>query len=181
MNARTLCLAILNFREATGYEIRKLVTEGNFSYFVDASYGAIYPALARLTEEGLIEGRDEWEPGKPARKVYSITNAGRRALIAELGEMPQPDSFKSPFLLIAMFAEHVDPAHLEAVVDARIAELTAKRDSLREALECCEHPGSRWILDYGIAVHSHSLDHVVANRDSLIAIAGTAATAEAAE
>jgi len=37
MNARTLCLAILNFGEATGYEIRKQSIEGDFGYFVDTS------------------------------------------------------------------------------------------------------------------------------------------------
>ena len=41
MSVRTLCLAILSFGDATGYEIRKLSTEGRYSYFVDASFGSV--------------------------------------------------------------------------------------------------------------------------------------------
>ena len=40
MNVRTICLAILYDGDSTGYEIRKLSTEGEYSYFIDASYGA---------------------------------------------------------------------------------------------------------------------------------------------
>jgi PadR family transcriptional regulator, regulatory protein AphA len=171
MNVRTLCLAILNFHEATGYEIRKLSTEGNFSYFVDASYGAIYPALNRLTEEGLVTGRDEVQPGKPARKVYEITPAGRRALIDALSQPPEPDRFKSEFLLVAMCAEYVERHHLEEVIDRQIESLQTRLDSLREARAKCEHAGSNWILDYGINCHQASLQHLRDHREDLLAIA----------
>ncbi|MEM7464992.1 MAG: PadR family transcriptional regulator, partial [Pseudomonadota bacterium] len=57
MNVRTLILAILNKQDASGYEIKKLSSEGRFSYFVDISFGSIYPTLARLEEEG------NWIPG----------------------------------------------------------------------------------------------------------------------
>lgn len=81
MSVRSLCLAILSFGDATGYEIRKESTEGRFSYFDDASFGSIYPALARLEAEGLVTVREEPQAGKPARKVYSITEAGRKVFI----------------------------------------------------------------------------------------------------
>ena len=48
MNVKTPCLAILSFGEATGYEFRKRAAEGPLSYFTEASFGAIYPALDRL-------------------------------------------------------------------------------------------------------------------------------------
>ncbi len=103
MNIRTVCLAILNCQEATGYEIKKLSTEGAFAYFVDASFGSIYPALGRMEKEGLVIGREETQPGKPARKIYSITETGRRAFFEAIGEMPQPDIFRSEFLLVALY------------------------------------------------------------------------------
>lgn len=181
MNAHTLCLAILNFRDATGYEIRKLSIDGNFSYFVDASYGAIYPTLKRLLDEGLVGVRTEQQAGKPARKVYSITPAGRQALCETLSEPPAPDIFKSQFLLVAMLAEHVEPACVERAVAARIAELQGRLDALHQARAKCDHEGSNWILDYGIAVHAASLDYVKANRSALSRIAGSALPAQAAE
>ncbi|MBZ0218286.1 MAG: PadR family transcriptional regulator, partial [Fimbriimonadaceae bacterium] len=100
MNVRTLCLGILNFEEATGYEIKKLSVEGRFSHFIDASFGSIYPALTRLCDEGLVNVRVEQQEGKPARKVYSITDAGRAEFIASLNEAPAPDKIKSEFLFL---------------------------------------------------------------------------------
>jgi DNA-binding PadR family transcriptional regulator len=52
-DVRTLCLGILSIGEATGYEIKKALEEGPFGHVLEASFGAIYPALGRLTEEGL--------------------------------------------------------------------------------------------------------------------------------
>lgn len=73
MNVRTICLSILYEGESTGYEIRKLSIEGEYSYFVDASYGSIYPALAKLEQDGLVTSRVEAQAGKPAKKIYAIT------------------------------------------------------------------------------------------------------------
>lgn len=181
MNARTLCLAILNFGEATGYEIRKHSMEGDYSYFVDASFGAIYPALNRLTEEGLVECRDEVSPGKPSRKVYSITPAGRRAFVEALHQPVEPDIFKSQFLLVAMCAEHVEPKRIAVLVEERIAAMEAAVASLRAAREGCTHPGSLWTIDYGIACHEACRDHLIRHGRALVAIAGSAPGAEAAE
>jgi len=45
--------------------------------------GSLFPALHRLAEKGLIEGRwDELETGRRA-KVYSITSSGRARLSKE--------------------------------------------------------------------------------------------------
>ena len=54
--------------------------------------------------------------GKPARKVYSITERGREALLGHLGEPPREDVFRSEFLMVAMCAHQldrdtVDPRH----------------------------------------------------------------------
>ena len=182
MNARTLCLAILNFQEATGYEIRKLSMEGQFSHFVDASYGAIYPALTKLEQDGLVESRDEITPGKPARKVYSITPAGRASFIGSLTDFPQPDVFKSEFLLVAMCAEHQDPGHITKVIDLRIADLTAKLGEMENCREAASNCGGRWVLDYGMAVYRASLAYLHENRQRLINIAeGSATMTDAAE
>ena len=84
MNVRTICLAILFEGEASGYEIRKLSVEGEYSYFIDASFGSIYPALAKLEADNFVTSHVEQQDGKPAKKVYTITQAGRHAFIASL-------------------------------------------------------------------------------------------------
>lgn len=64
MNVKTVCLAILTQGETTGYEIRKRSTEGDFSFFLEASFGSIYPALSKLEEDG-------WSPAVSKRKKAS--------------------------------------------------------------------------------------------------------------
>ena len=53
MDIKTICLAILAEGNATGYEIQKTIKDGPLASFFDASFGSIYPALARLSEEDL--------------------------------------------------------------------------------------------------------------------------------
>ena len=111
MNVKTICLAILYEGEATGYEIRKLSVEGDYSYFIDASFGSIYPALAKLEADNLVSSHVEQQDGKPAKKIYSITPAGRQAFIASLFENLGEDEYRSEFLLFARFASEL-PASL---------------------------------------------------------------------
>ena len=71
MDVRTICLGILTRGDATGYEIKNLFEDDGYQHFVEASFGSIYPALNRLTEEGLVSVRAEAQEKRPDRKVYS--------------------------------------------------------------------------------------------------------------
>jgi PadR family transcriptional regulator PadR len=48
--------------------------------------GLIYPTLHRMEQEGLLESRWLGEPGTRRRKVYTVTDQGRRRLRRELLE-----------------------------------------------------------------------------------------------
>jgi DNA-binding PadR family transcriptional regulator len=66
-----------------GYEIiRRLEarSQGTFSF----KEGLIYPRLHRMEQDGLLESRWLGEPGTRRRKVYTVTEKGRRQLEAEL-------------------------------------------------------------------------------------------------
>ncbi len=167
MNVRTLCLAILQHGDATGYEIKKMSVEGEYSYFVDASFGSIYPALARLEADGCVTVREETHPGKPARKVYSITEEGRAALVAELSGPTEPDVFRSPFLLVAMNAELLSREQIATAIDARIGQLQRELKHMEEIAEAFGPGGARWIADYGRNCMAASLDYLTTHRAEL--------------
>ena len=46
----------------------------------DISHGAIYNAISRLTEDGLVEEKEEWGPTKKGgkRKNYYLTDKGTK-------------------------------------------------------------------------------------------------------
>ncbi|MEL6289788.1 MAG: PadR family transcriptional regulator [Pseudomonadota bacterium] len=160
LNIRTLCLGILHFGEATGYEINKLASDGNFSHFIEASYGSIYPALTRLTNDGLVTWREEKQAGNPPRKVYAITQAGRAELHASLLETPRDDVFKSEFLFLHLFSGFLSREHLQRLTEKRIADLEAERDRMLHARCDCGHPASKFALGYGIALNSAGIDYL---------------------
>ncbi|WP_299814588.1 PadR family transcriptional regulator [uncultured Roseibium sp.] len=178
MSVRSLCLAILSFGDATGYEIRKESTDGRFSYFEDASFGSIYPALARLESEGLVTVREEPQAGKPARKVYSITEAGRAEFISSLCEPQAPDTFKSPFLLIALNAAQLPPEVVRRALERRRAQVQEELRLLTDTHKdtACPHPGSGWTRDYGIACMNFTLTYLEEHGEALIKIAEDAAS-----
>jgi PadR family transcriptional regulator, regulatory protein AphA len=71
-------LGMLGLGRRTGYEIKALV-DVSTRFFWAASYGQIYPELARLEELGLIAG--ERDPGDGRRRrAYALAPAGESAL-----------------------------------------------------------------------------------------------------
>src|SRR5690606_11687245 len=149
MNVKSICLAILYDGEATGYEIRKLVMEGEYSYFIDASYGSIYPALQKLEADKLVTSRVEQKEGKPAKKIYAITSTGRSAFINSLFEKLGDDEFRSEFLLFVRFASELPASLVEARLDDRVKQIEAELAEFDRLTECHEHPGDLWVIQYG--------------------------------
>lgn len=179
MNVRTLCLSILYLQEASGYEIRKLCTEGEGAYFVEASFGSIYPALAKLEDEGLVESRVEHQSGKPSKKIYAITDAGRDSFVEALHEPIGEDVFRSPFLLFARFAHLLDEDLVRERVNERlnqmdeeIAQLRRFQDEIKAGSACSDtvnQKNDEWIVGYGVACLEVARSHLNTHMHALIA------------
>ena len=73
---RLYLLALLNDGPRHGYEVIQLLEE-RFNGFYSPSAGTVYPRLAKLEEEGLVERTDD---GRKA--TYRITDAGRSEVAA---------------------------------------------------------------------------------------------------
>ncbi len=155
MNIRTLCLGILSFQEASGYEIKKEIEEGMFSHFIDASFGSIYPALSQLNTEGLVTVRAEEQTGRPDKKVYSVTDAGRAALAKGLLVIPARDKYKSEFLFEMLFKEMLPEPHIRLAIEKQLLDL---HDDMNRMAGCRArgeiNAGSEFIMGYGEAVLS---------------------------
>jgi PadR family transcriptional regulator AphA len=71
-------LGLLAHRPLSGYDIKATVDRST-RFLWAASYGQIYPELRRLEAEGLVRGEDA-PNGARMRRVYELTDAGRKAL-----------------------------------------------------------------------------------------------------
>ena len=181
MDAKTVCLGVLTLGDATGYEIRKKFEEGPFQYFTDAGFGSIYPALNRLRDEGLVTCEEQSQPGRPDKKIYSITPEGRAGFSAAIRKAPGPDKIRSDFLL-TLFFEHLLPPELIAeAVDERIEWYRAKL----EHMQCCDRAGwgsgPVFVNEFGQAVYAAALAFLEKNRSGLVDAAADAAGHQAAE
>ncbi|MDP6705465.1 MAG: PadR family transcriptional regulator [Alphaproteobacteria bacterium] len=163
MDVRTLCLGVLSMGDATGYEIKKTL-EDSFRPFYDASFGSIYPALGRLQDAGHVTCVEMAQEGRPDKKVYSLTPAGRQSLMAELAEPPAPDRIRSEFLVAMVFAEFMQSADVGELIERRIAALRETLAKL-EAKELDDlSPGRRFVIGYGISFYRAGLAYLEANR-----------------
>ena len=122
MDVKTVCLGMLTDGEASGYDLKKHF-ESTFAHFFAAGYGSIYPALSSLAAAGLVDCREIPQDGKPDRKVYRITNAGREHLLAALDNPKPGHKVRSEFLATMCFAHLMSAEQIETVVQNRMDEI----------------------------------------------------------
>ncbi|TQW48753.1 helix-turn-helix transcriptional regulator [Clostridioides difficile] len=96
-----IILGFLMEKELSGYDLKQIMSEST-SYFFDASFGSIYPALKRLETKGYIHYHEVID-GNKLKKLYSITNTGKEVFLEWL---KKPINFsKTNRELLAKFVE----------------------------------------------------------------------------
>lgn len=63
-----------------GYQLKQYLQGDYFKHFVCISIGSLYTRLSQFEAEGLIEGKREVQDKVPDKKVYFITDAGKKRL-----------------------------------------------------------------------------------------------------
>ena len=81
-SAELLILSLVETRARHGYDIARLIDQrsGGALKFHAAS---LYPLLYRLEKRGWIDGRWTEKAGERRRRLYKITPAGRKVLVAQ--------------------------------------------------------------------------------------------------
>lgn len=83
-------LGLLHQQPRSGYDLRKIFETTPMAHY-SGSPGAIYPALRRLEQRGLIEGSVDREYSLRPRQVFRPTTAGTEALRTWLASGIQRD------------------------------------------------------------------------------------------
>lgn len=137
MSLKHALLGFLNYGPHTGYELKK-VFDVSVAHFWSAELSQIYPALKALETEGLVEMRVEVQADRPNRKVYSITDDGRRELIDWLGTPADTDQIREPFLVKMFFAAAGGKDHILNVLRRRAEDLRFRLEQYRHGLTLAE-------------------------------------------
>ena len=160
MDTKTLCLAALSMGDASGYEIKKMFEEGPFSHFYDAGYGSIYPALNGLLGAGHVTCEEMPQEGRPAKKVYSLTPAGKTALCEALHTRPAPDRVRSDSLVMLYFAELLTSAHRDEVLEEYLEHHKARLETLHEMDLTDADEGRRFVHGLGVALYGAAVEYL---------------------
>ena len=98
-------LGLLNYGTMTGYELDKAF-KFSLNLFWQAQTSQVYRELTAMEKAGWLTSEIHIQTGKPNKKLYTITDAGRAELMAWLAK-DSADSgliFRSEFLLRLFFS-----------------------------------------------------------------------------
>lgn len=133
MSLRQAILGFLDLEPTTGYTLGQRFS-GSVGSFWSATQSQIYRELHDLERAGLAQVEVFPQPGKPPRKVYSLTAAGRAELARLLAAPIEPLVLRDPFLLKFVFSADVPPEELDQALARQADELEARRSEYRARL-----------------------------------------------
>jgi len=120
-------LGFLEYQPMTGYDLKKYFDQ-SIAHFWSATQSHIYRALETLEKDGFVESEIIQGEGKPNRKQYQITDAGR-AELRRWVSTPLPLEVTREAWLIQIFFAH-------GLTNEEIVSLFEKRiESIQEYLK----------------------------------------------
>ncbi len=158
MSVLLVLLGFLQHRDYHGYELKKEIQRymGNWT---DIKFGSIYHALKKLVERGFVEiVGEERQKGKPDRRIYRITSAGRNQFDALLRALLLQQRRVFYDLDIGLyFAGRLTNAQRSKILAERLRRIQQERATLANAKNL---PAHRSIPKISEVIIDHSLYHL---------------------
>jgi DNA-binding PadR family transcriptional regulator len=132
-------LVSLAEKSASGYELARRF-DASIGHFWQATHQQIYKVLARMESDKLVESNLVAQDGKPDKKVYAITEAGRDELTSWLTKPSPPEALRSSFA-VKLRAQHL------ADRDVLLDEVRRRRDAHAAQLASYRASEARYFPD----------------------------------
>ncbi|MFD9523392.1 PadR family transcriptional regulator [Streptomyces sp. NPDC059979] len=129
MALRHAVLAALLDAEYSGYELAKSFGIG-VANFWHASPQQLYAELAKLEKEGLVEGRQVVQEGRPNKRLFQVTDAGRDELEAFAAAASKPLVIRDDLLVKVQTADRIGTAAVIEQLEERASAADAKIELL---------------------------------------------------
>jgi len=170
MSIKYAILGLLHYQDMHGYRI-KAHLERNFGHMWSINFGQIYPNLKQLEEDGLLRrARAAPANGGPARKLYAITPAGRRAFSRWLASPAERTLLlRDPFLLRFVFFDFGSREQAIEQIDRETRRSRGQLERRRENLEHWKRQGVyvRRVAELGMLFNQMFLDWLGRTRREL--------------
>lgn len=131
-------LVSLSERPAAGLELARRF-DRSIGFFWSATHQQIYKVLRRMEDDGWVTARVVGQSGRPEKREYSVTAAGRTALAAWVATTTPRPGFRSELAVKMRGAAYGDRSALLADV-ARLVADHRTRLAHYEALAARDYP-----------------------------------------
>lgn len=158
VSLRHAILGLLSTRPMSGYDLKTQCFDGSIAHFWPADQSQIYRTLEQLADADLLSVHVEDSDQGPARKVYTVTDAGNDELARWLQSDLAPPAIRDATLVQLFFSDGIAPEHARRHLQAWKAEYQG-RLAVYEAIPLPplqQRAGTQWerqrmTLDLGIA------------------------------
>jgi PadR family transcriptional regulator AphA len=158
-STRYFVLGLLAQQPMSGYDVKQFLK--SLSWLIDSpSFGSLYPTLHALLEDGLVTVEVVLGQDRPSRKIYTITQAGRRALQGWVSQPMESGASLKAFIMRLALADNLSQTGLSAYLEQRREQVATHRLTLEQGAEAMGEEvdlGKRLTLDYGLALASAEL------------------------
>jgi len=176
-----ILLGLICLAPSSGYDLKRMFAATPMGVYQPSS-GALYPALRRLEQQGLVQAQAIVSQGTESarrRRVYEPTVAGRTAHASWLRTPIEPATVARDLglhLMRFVMMEHLFPleevlAFLRSLADAMAAFTAQLEQAAANVSHSDRHP--RLALDHGLAVYRASLRWA---EDTIAALSAAPAT-----
>jgi DNA-binding PadR family transcriptional regulator len=143
----------------SGYDINRVLK--SLGWLVgNPSFGSLYPALHALQEDGWVTVDVDNRERKPSRKVYSITDTGKRNLRQWIDQPAGPNASTKAFVMRLILADSYSYAGLIGQLHQRRAQVAAHFTTLEQTSTTEDDQrdlGQQMALEYGLALANAEL------------------------
>jgi DNA-binding PadR family transcriptional regulator len=123
-------LGFLDYLPMSGYDLKKYFDQ-SVAHFWSATQSHIYKALENLEQNGMVESQIIQQEGKPNRKQYMITEAGRTELRRWVSTPLPVEAKREAWLIQVFFAHNITNVEITSLFENRI-------ERLRKSLSQCQ-------------------------------------------
>lgn len=152
VNKDLIILGMIFLMPSHGYQLKKNIRDTFGNPYFKINNNVLYPALAKMEKNGLIEGKEE--PGKGInKKVYNITKKGQEHLLGLVAQPAKPGIDNFDFMVQAVFFDYISKEKRQEAIrplyESKKQELVLtleKKDKYGHILS----PISLMVLEFGI-------------------------------
>lgn len=152
-------LGLLNERPRSGYDLKTRCFDGPLRPLWSADQAQIYRTLDRLERAGHVASRRKRQAGKPDRRIYEITHAGREALWEWLSAAAPLPPARDPFLLQLYFGAAVNDETLIRLLEDRRSSHQERLQELRSG--AVTHASSEGASDRAAILRQTAFDGAI--------------------